>query len=195
MGLTEGAVEEAESGVVCAISANAQLQDFILGSTCHHGQRLETRSSLSLFLLSLAVSLLSFNRTPNPLLINLTEHVNPFNSTAMLSAFEAGAHEDQEEAEGALELVSLSLASRADSPSFTAILAELDAISKELQLWAPARSIKTTDNERGGLTRTRAALGKGSKWLSPFHLIHAPLLHLLWNLELVSITCRWSSLS
>jgi hypothetical protein len=40
-----------------------------------------------------------------------------------------------------------------------------------------------------------AALGKGSKWLSPFYLIHAPILHLLWNLELVSISSLWSSLN
>jgi len=155
----------------------------------------ETRSALSLFLLSLAVSLLSFNMSSNPLLVDLTVQLKHFDSAAMLSACETRAKEDQEEAEGELELVSLSLASRADSPSFTAILAELDAISKELQLWAHARSIKTTDNERGGLTRTRAALGKGSKWLSPFHIIHAPLLHLLWSLELVSITYRWSLLN
>jgi hypothetical protein len=113
----------------------------------------ETRSALSLFLLSLAVSLLSFNVTSNPLLINLAEHVKPFNSTAMLSAFEAGANEDQEEAEGELELVSLSLASRAESPTFTAILAKLDALSKLFQLWAHARTTKTNDNERGELTR------------------------------------------
>lgn len=71
----------------------------------------------------------------------------------MLSTFEAGAKEDQEEAEGELELVSLSFDLRTDSPLSAAILAEFDALSKEIQLWAHARITKTTENERAELTR------------------------------------------
>ncbi|ORY92421.1 hypothetical protein BCR35DRAFT_327544 [Leucosporidium creatinivorum] len=52
---------------------------------------------------------------------------------SMLSAFEAGAKEDQEEAE--------------------AILADFEALSKDFQLWAHARITRTTENERGELKR------------------------------------------
>ncbi|ORY92409.1 hypothetical protein BCR35DRAFT_327532 [Leucosporidium creatinivorum] len=71
--------------------------------------------------------------TSNPLLVDPTKQAKHFDSAAMLSAFEAGAKEDQEETE--------------------AILAQFDSLSQDPQLWADARITRTTENERGELTR------------------------------------------
>jgi hypothetical protein len=64
--------------------------------------------SLGLSSPTLAVSPRNFSMTSNPLLVDPTEQPKHFDSAAMLSAFETGAKEDQEEAEGDLELASLS---------------------------------------------------------------------------------------